>query len=42
MALGIVGTEEKEESFSGKEFECHKIFGMPHVCIEFMEESLMV
>ena len=39
MTLGIMGVEEKKESFSGKEFE-HQIYWIPfYICVEFMEES---
>ena len=39
MALWIMDAEEKEESFSSKEFECQIYWTPFHICIEFMEES---
>ena len=41
MALGIMGVEEKEEFFSGKEFECHKINESHLFCALNVEESTL-
>ena len=40
MTLGIMGAEEKGESFFWKEFEHRIEIGMPHI-LEYMEESLI-
>ena len=42
MLLGIMGIEEKEESFFDKEFDHQNLIGSSIICIEFMEEFLVV
>ena len=41
MILRIIDVEEKEDSFSFKEFECQLDWFSFNVYVEFMEESLL-